>query len=81
MKEQSYTSTLPMGRKAYTEPQWLYKGDLYFFYITHGRQLLLIIIRGKNFHKYRSRWRPPGVLEYFLYHITTGDYDSIVTNQ
>jgi hypothetical protein len=29
MKEQSYTSTPPMGRTACTEPQCLYKGDLY----------------------------------------------------
>jgi len=30
-KEKSYTSTPPMGRTAYTEPQCLYKGDLYLF--------------------------------------------------
>jgi hypothetical protein len=30
MKEQSYTSTPPMGRTACTEPQCLYKGALYF---------------------------------------------------
>jgi len=30
-KEQSYTSTPPMGRTACTEPQYLYKGDLYLF--------------------------------------------------
>ena len=29
MKEYSYTSTPPIGRTAYTEPQCLYKGDLY----------------------------------------------------
>jgi len=29
----SYTSTPPMGRTACTEPQCLYKGDLYFFII------------------------------------------------
>ena len=34
MKEQSYTSTLPMGRTACTEPQCLYKGDLYFYLPT-----------------------------------------------
>ena len=34
MKEQSYTSTPPMGRTACTEPQCLYKGTLYItFYI------------------------------------------------
>jgi len=32
MKEQSYTSTPPMGRTACTEPQRLYKGALYFFF-------------------------------------------------
>ena len=31
MKEYSYTSTLPMGRAACTEPQCLYKGDLYLY--------------------------------------------------
>jgi len=29
MKEYSYISTPPMGCTAYTEPQCLYKGDLY----------------------------------------------------
>jgi len=29
MKEYSYTSAPPMGRTYCTEPQWLYKGDLY----------------------------------------------------
>ena len=29
-KEYSYTSTPPMGRTACTEPQYLYKGALYF---------------------------------------------------
>ena len=33
MKEQSYTSTPPMGRTAGTEPQCLYKGALYYFNI------------------------------------------------
>ena len=34
MKEYSYTSTPPMGRTACTEPQCLYKGDLYLpFYL------------------------------------------------
>jgi len=31
MKEQSYTFTPPMGRTACTEPQCLYKGDLYLY--------------------------------------------------
>ena len=33
MKEQSYTSTPPMGRTACTEPQCLYKGALYLSFI------------------------------------------------
>ena len=36
MKEQSYTSTPPMGRTACTEPQCLYKGDLYLAYNLMG---------------------------------------------
>jgi hypothetical protein len=31
MKEWSYTSALPMGRTACTEPQCLYKGALYLY--------------------------------------------------
>jgi len=34
MKEQSYTSTPPMGRTACTEPQCLYKGALLLAYCT-----------------------------------------------
>ena len=34
MKEQSYISTPPIGRTACTEPQCLYKGDLYLFFIS-----------------------------------------------
>ena len=33
MKEYSYTSTPPLGRTARTEPQCLYKGDLYLYFI------------------------------------------------
>jgi len=32
MKEESYTSTPPMGRTACTEPQCLYKGALYVYF-------------------------------------------------
>jgi hypothetical protein len=32
MKGYSYTSTLPMGRTACTEPQGLYKGALYLYF-------------------------------------------------
>ena len=32
-KGQSYTSTLPVGRTVCTEPQCLYKGALYLFYV------------------------------------------------
>ena len=34
MKGYSYTSTLSMGRTACTEPQCLYKGDLYLYLLT-----------------------------------------------
>ena len=34
MKGYSYTSTPPMGRTACTEPQCLYKGDLYLYLFT-----------------------------------------------
>ena len=33
MKEYSYTSTPPAGRTAYTEPQCLYKGALYLYFL------------------------------------------------
>ena len=33
MKGYSYTSTPPMGRTACTEPQCLYKGDLYLYLV------------------------------------------------
>ena len=37
-KEQSYTSTPPMGRTARTEPQCLYKGAVYLtFYMQINR--------------------------------------------
>ena len=36
MKEQSYTSTSPMGRTASTEPQCLYKGELYLSCFTQA---------------------------------------------
>jgi hypothetical protein len=36
----SYTSTPPMDRTAYTEPQCLYKGALYLFYICDRRPSL-----------------------------------------
>ena len=35
MKEQSYTSTSPVGRTACTKPQCLYKGDLYLLLLPH----------------------------------------------
>ena len=42
MKE-SYTSTPPMGRKASTEPQCLYNGDLYLFYtLVHSVNTFLL---------------------------------------
>jgi hypothetical protein len=36
MEEESYTSTLPAGRTACTEPQFLYKGAPYLI-VTHRR--------------------------------------------
>ena len=38
MKEESYTSTPPIGRRACTEPQCLYKGDLYLYLYVHFRK-------------------------------------------
>ena len=35
MKVYSYTSTSPMDRTARTEPQCLYKGDLYLYLLRH----------------------------------------------
>ena len=42
MREQSYTSTPPMGRMACTEPQCLYKGALYLFPETKVKLILNI---------------------------------------
>ena len=35
MKEQKYTSTLPVGLTACTKPQCLYKGALYFYVVIY----------------------------------------------
>jgi len=35
MKGYSYTSTPHMGRTACTEPQCLYKGDLYLYFLQY----------------------------------------------
>ena len=44
MKGQSYTSTTPMGCTACTEPQCLYKGDLYLsLYISTQNKYMLIM--------------------------------------
>ena len=40
LKEQSYTSTPPMGRTACTEPQCLYKGALYLYLYLYLKQIL-----------------------------------------
>ena len=50
MKEQLYTSTPPMGRTACTEPQCLYKGDLYHF--TYCVPLAVGIKPGEKFRYY-----------------------------
>jgi hypothetical protein len=42
VKKEYSTSTLPMGRTACTEPQWLYKGALYITKITKVSWFLLI---------------------------------------
>ena len=44
MKEYSYTSTPPVGRTACTEPQCLYKGALYLFYL----RFLRTVVFGSN---------------------------------
>jgi hypothetical protein len=44
MKEQSYTSTPPMGRTVCTEPQCLYKGALYLYLIYSLLQVQCIWI-------------------------------------
>jgi hypothetical protein len=53
MKEQSYTSTSPMGRTACTEPQCLYKCDLYLFFHQEAiraneSQLITILANNKT---------------------------------
>ena len=42
MKGYSYTSTPPVGRAACTEPQCLYKGDLYLFYLYQEYSDILV---------------------------------------
>ena len=42
MKEQSYTSNTPIGRTACTEPQCLFKGDLYLFYHEPNTDLKIL---------------------------------------
>ena len=41
-KEYSYTSTPPMGRTVCTEPQYLYKGAIYLFFLTAVIQYSLL---------------------------------------
>jgi hypothetical protein len=41
MKEYRYTSTPPVGRTACTEPQCLYKGDLYLYTVS-GTEILSV---------------------------------------
>ena len=50
MKGQSYTSTPPMGRTVCTEPQCLYKGDLYLLYRTFSISVIInLVITSPNF--------------------------------
>jgi len=59
MKEYSYTSTPPMGRTACTEPQCLYKGDLYGAGWSGNRTL----VGGEIFRACPDRpWGPPSLL-------------------
>jgi len=41
MKEQSYTSTPSMGHTACTQPQCLYKGDLYLYFYLPSYSLFI----------------------------------------
>jgi len=43
MKGYSYTSTPPMGRMACTEPQCMYKGDLYLFFTLYTSLVMIIV--------------------------------------
>ena len=57
MKEQSYTSTPPMGRTACTEPQCLYKGDLYLtFYCLSLCLLSFIHPLSRGFFGWGGAW-------------------------
>ena len=42
MKEQSYTSTPPMGRTACTEPQCLYKGALFYYKVLENSSAVVL---------------------------------------
>ena len=46
-KEQSYTPTPSMGRRACTEPQCLYKGELYFYFIGWVQTSVNAVIQAK----------------------------------
>jgi len=50
MKEWSYTTNPPVGRTACTEPQCLYKGDLYLYLYTYRlKGLCSVLLQGKKF--------------------------------
>ena len=48
MKEQSYNSTPRMGRTACTEPQCLYKGDLYLYLFFNIRPFAGTVEKGRD---------------------------------
>jgi len=50
MEEESYTSTLPLGGTACTEPQCLYKGDLYLYSDLDSKSINIVgnVIIRKN---------------------------------
>jgi len=69
MKEQSYTSTPPMGRTACTEPQCLYKGcTLCFYQITC--QTIAVPPPGGTTTYYTLDGDPNLTLNTFRYYIT-----------
>ena len=67
MKQQSYTSTPPMGRTACTEPLCLYKGDLYLY--------LLSLATMYKKYPYISNYHPLGCCSPVGWQKLTGNLD------
>ena len=53
IKEQSYTSTPPMGHTACTEPQCLYKGALYLTFYPYQLTIPIILFDARPKYSYR----------------------------